>query len=82
MYTKEKIRKRSKTRRNESTDNNNNTLLFLLIYMVFSVVITHASSFFLSLSLFVSFSGFKTVSFLFLSFLFFCGVPRVNNFYF
>ena len=56
MYTKEKIRKRSKTRRNESTDNNNNTLLFLLIYMVFSVVITHASSFFLSLSLFVSLS--------------------------
>ena len=80
MYTKEKIRKRSETRRNESTDNNNNTLLFLLIYMLFSVVITHASS--LSLSLFVSFSGFKMVLFFFLSFLFFCGVPRVNNFYF
>lgn len=80
MYTKEKIRKRSETRRNESTDNNNNTLLFLLIYMVFSVVITHASSF--SLSLFMSFSGFKTVLFFFLSFLFFRGVPRVNNFYF
>ena len=79
MYTKEKIRKRSETRRNESTDNNNNTLLFLLIYMLFSVVITHASS--LS-SLFVSFSGFKMVLFFFLSFLFFCGVPRVNNFYF
>jgi hypothetical protein len=78
MYTKEKIRKRSETRRNESTDNNNNTLLFLLIYMLFSVVITHASS----LSLFVSFSGFKMVLFFFLSFLFFCGVPRVNNFYF
>jgi len=82
MYTKEKIRKRSETRRNESTDNNNNTLLFLLIYMVFSVVITHASSFPFSLSLFMSFSGFKTVLFFFLSFLFFCGVPRVNNFYF
>lgn len=69
MYTKEKIRKRSETRRNESTDNNNNTLLFLLIYMVFSVVITHASSFSFSLSLFMSFSGFKTVLFFFLSFL-------------
>lgn len=78
MYTKEKIRKRSETRRNESTDNNNNTLLFLLIYGVFGGYY----SCFLSLSLFVSFSGFKMVLFFFLSFLFFCGVPRVNNFYF